>query len=310
MSANLAGNTLLKEYKMANTLADKLESLGYKIAEYEAEKEKRIESNIEKIKLDHENNLRLIRKSIDEMQEKKDSSYKKMEQMQIMLDVSDLRTELKLKELELEDILEKAEEDYLRKISAHKEELELFKNEIIAEAKECAMFAEGAVKGNREDHVNGMVLEAIIDTLDSDWKCLRERYGEIINNQRNKIKVFSRQLEDLSVQKSHAISELEKCENEKNFLQGKIGLDIIDDENISLVDGGLKKIDAAKRHISKIEREIKKTHIQQDACKEKIDIIKAMIDEVIGEMTKEYFKTIGMEIPNYLWNVKYFDKTE
>jgi len=306
MSANLDGNTLLKEYKMTNTLADRLESLCYKIAEYEIEREKTIESNVEKVKLEHENDLRLIRKNIEELRGKNLSDYKKMEQMQIKLDVNDLQTELQLKELELEDILERAEEEYLRQISTHKEELELFQRDILEEAALCGLYAEGAVKGNREDMVNGVPLETVIDALDSDWKSLRDRYWEIIGTQRSNIKRFSQRLEELNIQKGEAVAELEKSENEKNFLQGKIGLDIIDNESVSLVDGGLKRIDAAKRNILRIEREIKKTNIQRESCKEKIDIIKTMIDEVIGEMVLEYFQLNRQEIPEFLSNTKYF----
>ncbi|MDR1835409.1 MAG: hypothetical protein LBQ96_06365 [Fusobacteriaceae bacterium] len=291
---------------MTNTLADRLESLCYKIAEYEIEREKTIESNVEKVKLEHENDLRLIRKNIEELRGKNLSDYKKMEQMQIKLDVNDLQTELQLKELELEDILERAEEEYLRQISTHKEELELFQRDILEEAGLCGLYAEGAVKGNREDMVNGVPLETVIDALDSDWKSLRDRYWEIIGTQRSNIKRFSQRLEELNIQKGEAVAELEKSENEKNFLQGKIGLDIIDNESVSLVDGGLKRIDAAKRNILRIEREIKKTNIQRESCKEKIDIIKTMIDEVIGEMVLEYFQLNRQEIPEFLSNTKYF----
>jgi len=305
MVANSAGNTLLREYKMTNTLTDKFESLCEKIAEYESEKEKKIENNLEQIKLEHEAELRMIRKNIEDMQGKDLSSVKTMDRMTMQLELSDLRTELKLKELEIDDMLERAQEDFQRVFTAHKEKLEQIKTEIIEDAKECALYAEGAVKGNRDDQIGGATLETMIDTLDSDWKCLRERYGELITNQRNNIKIYSRQLEELNGQRARASAELEKCENEKNFLQGKIGLDIVDDESVTL-DGGLKKIDAAKRNIAKIEREIKKANIRRDACKEKIDIIKTMIDEVIAEMVDEYFQMSDRAIPDYLRDVKFF----
>ncbi|MDR3259178.1 MAG: hypothetical protein LBT51_06115 [Fusobacteriaceae bacterium] len=308
MSASLNANTLLKEFKMSNTINDKFEFLIEKIEEYEKEENKKLENDIEKVRAQHESSLRLIRKNIEDLQGKSLTAYKKMEQMQMMLDVSDLKTDLKLKELEIEDLIERAEEEYLKKIERHKEDLESVKNDIIEDASDCSHFIERVIKGNKDDKIDDIPLADIIDSLDPDWKCLRERYNDIIGNERKNVKIFTLNLESLNVQRSNATNELKKCEIEKNFLQGKIGLDIIDSDSIQLVNGEIKKIETARKDLSKIERDIKRVNIQRDSCKDKIEIIKTMIDEIIGEMVDEYFKNIERELPEFLSGVKYFGK--
>jgi hypothetical protein len=308
MSASLNGNTLLKEFKSTNIINEKFEFLIEKIEGYEKEENKNLENDIEKVKAQHENSLRLIRKNIEDLQGKSLTAYKKMEQMQMMLDVSDLKRDLELKELEIEDLIEVAEEEYLKKVELHKEDLQNIKNNIIEDASSCANFVERVIKGNKDDIIDGTPLIDIVDSLDQEWKYLRDRYNEIIGKERNNVKMHTFTLENLNFERSTATNELKKCEIEKNFLQGKIGLDIIDSESIQSVNGESKKIETARKNLSKIERNIKRVNIQRDSCKDKIEIIKTMIDEIIGEMVEEYFKNIERELPEFLSRVKYFGK--
>lgn len=292
------------------SLDGKIAELYEKIKSYDSFLKVKIDNDTDEIEKQYSELIDSMKKSVEQLKVKQLSPNKKLEQMQIKLDISELNTALQLKEIEKEDELENAKEAFQRKQEVHNTNIEKRKNEIIEFAKSCSQVIEKVIKSDESEFQKNKSLENWISTLDNNWKSIRERYVDMIESERKSIKIFSLRLEELNTQKGTVINELEKAEKEKKFLEEKIQLEIIDGDSSVLIESENKKIDESHKKINKIERDIKKISIQRDASKEKIDIIKTMIDEIIEEVLITKFKDAEIIIPDFIKSIKYFGNNQ
>jgi|GEM_PF-6494163 len=290
------------------SITGKIDELLEKIKSYQSFLNVEIEDNSEEIKRNYHNIIDSMKKSVEQLKGKQLTPSKKLEQMNIKLDISELNAALQLKEIELEDELENAKDEFENKKIQHSTNVDKRKNEIIDLAKSSSETIEKVIK-SRDNELTDEKNEKIVNlvtTLDNAWKIVRERYADMIESERKNIKIFSLRLEDLSSQKTSIANFIEKSQKEKEFLEGKIQLEIIDGESSDLMENENQQIDDSQKKINKIEREIKKISIQRDTSKEKIDIIKTMIDEIIEEMLVGKFKEAEVAIPDFIASIKYF----
>ena len=290
------------------SITGKIDELLEKIKSYQSFLNVEIEDNSEEIKKNYHNIIDSMKKSVEQLKGKQLTPSKKLEQMNIKLDISELNAALQLKEIELEDELENAKDEFENKKIQHSTNVDKRKNEIIDLAKSSSETIEKVIK-SRDNELTDEKNEKIVNlvtTLDNAWKIVRERYADMIESERKNIKIFSLRLEDLSSQKTSIANFIEKSQKEKEFLEGKIQLEIIDGESSDLMENENQQIDDSQKKINKIEREIKKISIQRDTSKEKIDIIKTMIDEIIEEMLVGKFKEAEVAIPDFIASIKYF----
>ena len=290
------------------SITGKIDELLEKIKSYQSFLNVEIEDNSEEIKRNYHNIIDSMKKSVEQLKGKQLTPSKKLEQMNIKLDISELNAALRLKEIELEDELENAKDEFENKKIQHSANVDKRKNEIIDLAKSSSETIEKVIK-SRDNELTDEKNEKIVNlvtTLDNAWKIVRERYADMIESERKNIKIFSLRLEDLSSQKTSIANFIEKSQKEKEFLEGKIQLEIIDGESSDLMENENQQIDDSQKKINKIEREIKKISIQRDTSKEKIDIIKTMIDEIIEEMLFGKFKEAEVAIPDFIASIKYF----
>ncbi|MGF6906696.1 hypothetical protein [Fusobacterium sp. PH5-44] len=292
------------------SLDGKINELYEKIKSYESFLKVKIDNDTEEIEKQYSDLIESMKKSVEQLKVKQLSPNKKLEQMQIKLDISELNTALQLKEIEKEDELENAKEAFQKKQETHNINIEKRKDEIIEFAKSCSQVIEKVIKSDESEFLKNKNLENWISTLDDNWKSIRERYVDMIDNERKSIKIFSLRLEELNTQKGSITNELEKAEKEKKFLEEKIQLEIIDGDASILIESENKKIEESHKKINKIERDIKKISIQRDAAKEKIDIIKTMIDEIIEEILITKFKDAGIIVPDFIKSIKYFGNNQ
>jgi len=284
-----------------------INELQEKIKSYQSFLNVKIEDKTEEIKKEYNKMIDSMKKSVEQLRGKQVAPHKKLEQMNIQLDISDLKAALQLKEIEMEDELENAKEEFQRNQAQHNTNAEKRKNEIMDLAKDCSHTIEKVIKSEESELTKDKKLFTLVETLDTNWKGIRERYTDMIENERKNIKIFSLRLEELNSQKTSINNFLEKAQKEKKFLEEKIQLEIIEGESAKL-ESENQKIDDSQRKISKIEREIKKISIQRDTSKEKIDIIKTMIDEIIEEMVVNKFKDAKIDIPDFINLIKYFEE--
>ena len=290
------------------SITGKIDELLEKIKSYQSFLNVEIEDNSEEIKKNYHNIIDSMKKSVEQLKGKQLTPSKKLEQMNIKLDISELNAALQLKEIELEDELENAKDEFEHKKIQHSTNVDKRMNEIIDLAKSSSETIEKVIK-SRDNELTDEKNEKIVNlvtTLDNAWKIVRERYADMIESERKNIKIFSLRLEDLSSQKTSIANFIEKSQKEKEFLEGKIQLEIIDGESSDLMENENQQIDDSQKKINKIEREIKKISIQRDTSKEKIDIIKTMIDEIIEEMLVGKFKEAEVAIPDFIASIKYF----
>ncbi len=298
---------------MENRLQVLKEKIGFYNQRISENKISKDDSELQKAKQE----IEIFKRRIKEINESI-KTKSKLEQMKMTLEISSIESEIKIKELELDEIKDKIEQNYKEKVATYNNNVSEIEKDIKNFISKLESDIENFVKdksSKNKDIISNKDLEEIKgyykNILAVEVKGL-DKANEMLNNINGKISSKEYSYND-------AIASRNNCTERAKYWSMKDPVGFFGDydedkaeEYQENMEDALRDMErysdqaiAIGKEIKTLEKEKEKATIQKKTHEQKIKTIENMVDEMIKEILNQEIKKQQISLPKFISQCKY-----
>ena len=280
---------------------------------------KKDNSELDKIK----NSISELTKKMNEIKSTMKNKTK-IEQMKMTLELSSIESEIKLKELEIEDIKNKIETAYNTQVKEYNNNIATLETEINNYIKALEENIENAIKYLPEFKVYKEPQKQLV--LNKDLLDIKGYYKNIMSVERKDLDSVSKELKsfDSKIQQKESEcknldSYIKDCYDRAHYWAMKDPVSLFGNYDEDKAEEYQDNMEDAHREAERYEKERReklnekqalekskqKIIVRKEAAEKKIKTIDEMVDEMIKEIVKEEMKKKDICVPKFVSKSKY-----